>query len=188
MSRNVHSAIGDMALTVVAVGIVGLTYLSVSGLTPRNSSTLATKETAVLGVSTKMQQVSYFPADTSKLAFVQNFTLSGSTDLSGDATATIQLTPLESSTYSLPIASVKNDSIEFKKLTVVPTYSLPGSYTSISLVYDGKETEIVNNIGTVSPVEIVLSPSSISDISLVVRPTTKLATPVTITLDFTEAR
>ena len=187
-SLNAVGILGDMALTVVAVAVVGITFMGVSGLTPKTTKTLTEKEQAVLGVSTKQQEVSYFPISTETLPFVKNSTISGSTDLSGNAAVTIHFNPLEASTYEFKTVTIKNTSLEYKKIQLTPSFSLEGSYTSIKMTYAGQITEIVSTNGTTTALDLIVPPSSASDFSLTVQPTTKLATPVTLTLDFTEIR
>lgn len=187
-SRKIGGVVGDLALTVIAVGIVGLTYTSVSGLTPRLGGTQATKDSNVLGVSTKEQQLGYFPVNASTLPFLQDYTLTGNTDLSGDASITLKFLPLEASTYDFTVVTIKNTSLEYKKLRLDPTYSLNGSYTSIKLTYAGQTTEIIGTDGMVTPLDLVIPPTSSSDLALTVQPVAKLATPATLILGFTEVR
>lgn len=184
-SREAPHIFGDLVLTAVAVSVVALTYFGVAGLTPKAAQQIASNSN-VLGVSTKQKVLNYFPASTSNLSFVRNYTLSGNTTMSGDASLSITFAPLEAAAYSFTALTIKNTSQEFRKIQLTPNYSLNGSYTSIQVTYAGATTEIVTPQGTVNPLDLVVPPSSATDIALSLQPTTRLATPVTLTLDFTE--
>ncbi|WKZ23717.1 MAG: hypothetical protein QY312_03055 [Candidatus Dojkabacteria bacterium] len=185
-SPNVLRLLGDVFLTVFAVAIVGVTFYGVSALTPQQKATTAENDSPVLGVSTKEQQLQYFPANTSAVPIVQEFSISGDTSLSGNATLTLSLTPLLATRYSFTVTTVKNTSFEYKKIRVTPSYSLTGNFVSITLVYAGQETALVSTDGTIQSLDLVFPPSSASDVSLILQPATTIAAPSTLTLDFAE--
>ncbi|MFZ6021994.1 MAG: hypothetical protein ACOYT9_00810 [Patescibacteria group bacterium] len=185
-SPNAPHIFGDLALTAVAVSVVALTYFGVAGLTPKSTQQIALNNN-VLGVTTKQKVLNYFPATTTNLAFISNYTLSGNTTMSGDASLVISFSPLEATNYSFTALTIKNTSSEYRKVQLTPTFSLDGSYTSIQVTYAGATTEIITPQGVVNPIDLVVPPSSATDISLTLQPTIRLATPVSLTLDFTEA-
>lgn len=184
--HNISRLFGDMALTAVAVAIVAITYYGVSGLTPKSSLLTASNDQSVLGVSTKQRSLTYFPQNTNGLAYIKDFSLAGNTGLEGNAVVTINFHPLEASTYEFTVVTIKNSSQDFKKVQLTPAYSLEGSYTTISVVYAGLTSEILSAEGVVSPMDLSIPPAGATDIAIKVQPTTKLATPVTLSLDFTE--
>jgi len=173
----------DMGLTLVAVAVVAVTFWGVSGLTPR----LYQKDTSeVLGVSTRKEALSFFPANVSQLPFISNLTISDTTGMTNNSTALITFKPLEATTYRFDLLTIRNTSVDYKKIQLTPSFSLGNSYTTISIIFAGKETEIVSGQGTITPLDLGLPPNSSSGFELVVQPTSPLATPVTLTLSFTE--
>ena len=184
--HNIVSVLGDISMTVLAVGIAGLIFVGVSGLTPRIGQKISENSPSILGVSTKQQALSFFPESVKNLPFVTELVLSGSTTLNGGIKAKIVFAPLQASTYELPLLTIKNNSLEYKKVSMNPNFSLENSYTSISLTFAGQTTEIIDVQGGVTPLDLVVPPNSSSSISLTMKPSTRLATPVTLTIDFTE--
>jgi len=182
---NLQRILGDFGLTALAVSIVAVTFLGLSGLTPRIEQA---NDANVLGVSTKEQLVAYYPESAANLPFVSDITLTTATDLSGNAKATVQLKPLEATTYEVPLLKLKNTSATFKKVRVVPSFSLQSSFTTISIRYSGKMTEIVSTTGELFPLDLVLSPNTTAALEVIIQPTAALATPTTLTLTFTESR
>lgn len=181
---KVPTYFGDIALTAIAVSIVSLTFFGVSGLTPKKN--ISGTSASVLGVSTRQRALTYFPAQTIQLPFVNNYSLSGNTSLDGNAVITITYNPLEASTYEFSAVTFKNSSLEYKKLQLNPIYSLDGSYTQISITYAGQKTEIISVDGVMNPLELVVPPSSSTELLITVQPTVRLVTPVTLSLVFTE--
>lgn len=184
--HSIASVLGDISLTVFAVGIVGITFMGVSGLTPKNSQRVADTSSTVLGVSTKYKMLSFFPENVANVPFVTKSTLSGNTTLDGQVKITLTFTPLQASTYELPLLTIKNASQEYKKVSMSPEFSLDNSFTSISLTFAGQTTEIISVLGVVTPLDLVVPPNSSSPLSLTIQPRVQLATPVTLSLDFTE--
>jgi len=184
--HNIASVLGDISLSVLAVGIVGITFMGISGLTPRVGQLVSENSSSVLGVSIEQQSLSFFPGSVKKLPFVTDLTLSGSTALNGEIKVNIVFAPLQASTYELPLLTIKNSSLEYKKVSMNPNFSLENSYTSISMTFAGQTTEIIDVQGVVTPLDLVVPPNSSSAISLTIKPSTRLATPVTLSLDFTE--
>ncbi|MCC7304503.1 hypothetical protein IT418_03795 [bacterium] len=187
-SPKVDSIVKDFFLTVVAVGIVGLTFVSISGLTPRTQTITASNDTAVLGVSTKQQLIRYFPINAATLPFLQDYTMSDVSGVSADTDITMRFTPLEATTYDFTAVTIKNSSNDYKKLRLNPSYSLEGSYTSIKLTYAGQTTEIVSTNGLLTPLDLEIPPSSASELVVTIQPVARLMTPVTLVLGFTEVR
>ena len=186
--HNIASVAGDFLLSIVAVGILGITFVSVSGLTPKANPQMASNPNqAVLGTTTKTNRLSYFPAQTRDLPFIQSYNLTESTS-DGEKTIKIGFGSLEASSYTFTVVTIKNTSADFAKVQLTPSYSLDGSYTTISVTYAGQKNEIISATGLVTPLDLVIPPNSTSDVAITLEPTTKLVTPVSLTLGFTEAQ
>jgi hypothetical protein len=182
---SVSNFFADLGLTVVAVGIVALTFFGVSGLTPRLLTRLNSTDN-VLGVTSKQQAILYRPIDLSSTPYIKDFTLSSSADLSENARAVISFNSLKETSHQFEALSIRNQSTDYRKVRLTPSFSLSGSYTSILLVFAGQTTEIVSPEGTISPLDLILPPNSSSVVELIVQPVSQLAMPTSLTLTFTE--
>ncbi len=185
---NVSKLVGDTALTVFAFAILGITFYGVSAMTPRtNNAIVSQNNTAVLGAkSTNTSSLSFFPQSMASLPYVQKSTFSSNAQFSGSATSVITLTALTTTAYTITPVSIKNTGTELKTVIVTPEYSVEGSYSTISLQYEGHSLIMIDQKGTVTPAEIIIDPNTITPITVTVEPTTTLQVPPTLTLSFTE--
>ncbi len=185
--RSVTALVGDALLTVLSVSILGLTFYGLSALTPKSAVQIAQNNSNVLGAkSDNVGTLTYFPQSLAKVPYITASSFAGTTDFSGQATADIQFSTLEPSTYEFTVTTIKNTSLTDKKVMLTPTYSIEGSYTKISVLYEGQKMEIISAEGVISPVEMVVSANSIVPVTIILEPTTKLQVQPTLTLVFTE--
>lgn len=186
--RNTLHLVGDAAMTVFSIAILAITFYGVSAMTPQPASSItAQKNSSVLGEkSSNAAALTFFPQPLGSLQYVQNSSFESNVQLTNNATSTISFTALAASTYTLSPLSIKNTGTTSKVVVITPTYSVDGSYTTISLNYDGQLLVLVDAKGTVTPAEIVVDPNTLVPVTIVVQPTTPLQVPPTLTLGFTE--
>lgn len=175
--------LSDLLLAAFAVMIVAGTYFGLSKLTPQLSS--KDRVASVLGANSEAEEVSFIPS-AEQLPFISSRTTELSTTKPNTATTTIKFSPLEKTSYSFAVITAKNKSTRYKTVQVNPEFSLPNSYTTISINYLGETRVLVDSSGQVYPLDLSLQPNTAVTLRLIVEPTTAIATTTTLRLVFTE--
>jgi hypothetical protein len=188
MHKNIetHSSahiLSDFMLSSFAVLLIAGTYFGLNSLTP-----VAQKQdggASVLGASTTQESVSFLPLDENS-PFVAKYENRITTGVEGSAELTLSLKSLENSTYEVSVLRVQNNSDKFQTVQIVPEFSLPESYATISLEQGDLSSVLIDDKGGVFPLDISVQPRSLITITVRIRPTTPISTPTKLRLLFTQ--
>jgi hypothetical protein len=101
-------------------------------------------------------------------------------------TLDLQFTTLEQTIYDFTAITVKNDSLQYKTIQVTPLFSLPNSFTTISLNHSGMTSVLVDATGEIFPLDLSIPPNTVLSFRLIVQPTAPIATSTTLRVVFTE--
>lgn len=175
--------LSDILLAAFAVSIVAGTYFGLGKLTPQLTPTQ--KVATVLGANSATEKVKFLPS-IEKAPFISDSTATLSTTAPNNMAIDLQFAKLEETTYDFSVITVKNDTVQYKSIQVVPTFSLPNSLTTISLKSTDISSVIVNQNGEVFPIDLSVPPNTTMTFRLVVQPTAPIATPTSLQVVFTE--
>lgn len=178
----------DFTYVIASVFVIGATYLTVNKFNPEVSK-VTTPTSQVLGATTRSESsIQYFSGKDNKLSIISNYTLSTPTQSNGAATVTMSLKRLEATQYSINAITVKNQSADLKKIRITPSYTLNGQYVNISITFDGVTKTVIDTNGTVTPLDLFISPNSASDITVSLQANTDIVSPTQLTLSIAEVQ
>jgi len=177
--KNIFNLTAHTLSLVAGIGLLFGTYVLINLVSPVS----LTNQTNVLGVKSE-SVVQYIPENNDKTAIVSNVSIQGNTKLTDNITYSLALTNLEQTEYSIPVVKIKNISEKPNKIKIVPSFSLEGDHTSISLRFNGTEFPLIERSGKINVPEIQLDSSSISNVEIIITTYEQINLPTTLDLSF----
>lgn len=160
--------------------MIAFTFYGFMALTP------ATNQNAnkfVLGAKTS-SKLFYYPVSTRNVSIVKDSQLNLSNDETTDAQFVTSFGTIIPGTYTFPVLQIKNDTDFPAKVKISPAFSDTNTGIMTDIIVDGIAIPVIDKNGALLIPEITVEPRSILPVSLKVDASTKVNTPVTLTMSF----